>query len=182
MSREMDHTKTLVFMALMIALSMVGTYMIRFPVVATQGYIHIGDSVLILAILVLGWKKGAAAGGIGEALSDLLAGYAAFAPITLVVKILMGMVIGLAFEIYFKNKEEHSRIRRLFLPAVVYLCAGAVMLVGYYLAEAVMYGSFVVPVAEVPMNVIQFVGGSVIAFAAATLLYKSPVKRRFYYS
>ena len=181
MSDQKNSTKTLVFMALMMALAMVGTYIIRIPVPATQGYIHLGDSVLILAVAALGWKKGAVAGGVGEALADLLAGYAAFAPMTLIVKILTGIVVGMAFGSFIKRRESKNNFLKYGGPSVIYVLGGVVMVSGYYLAETAMYGSWVVPLVEIPANIIQFAGGSVIAGACIAILYKTPVKRYFYY-
>lgn len=181
MSDQRSSTKTLVFMALMMALAMVGTYIIRIPVPATQGYIHLGDSVLILAVAALGWKRGAVSGGVGEALADLLAGYAAFAPVTLVVKILTGIVVGMALGSFAKHRGSRNAFLKFGVPCGIYVLSGAVMVLGYYLAETVMYGSWVVPLVEIPANIIQFAGDSIIAGACIAIFYKTPVKRYFYY-
>lgn len=177
-----NNTKKITLTALIIALTILGTMLIRIPVPATQGYIHLGDSMLILSVITLGWKKGAIAGGLGQALADLLSGYAMFAPITLVVKILMGLLIGLAIEYYLKNVNEDSHVKKYFSAGILYVLSGFVMVGGYYIAETFMYGSLIIPLAEVPANIIQFFGGSVIAMALVAALNKTPAKRYFTYS
>ena len=56
-------TFRLVLTALMMCLIMVAILFIRVPIPFTQGYVHLGDAMIFLAVLVLGWKYGAVAGG-----------------------------------------------------------------------------------------------------------------------
>ena len=93
--------------AMMMAIIMVLTYAVRVPAVATRGYVHLGDSAIFLAVLLLGWRYGAVAAAFGSALSDLLGGYAYFAPLTFVVKAIMAAVLGLFMEKAF-NKERSA--------------------------------------------------------------------------
>lgn len=186
MNKELNQTRSLVLMALMVALTMVGTYIIRIPVPATQGYIHMGDAFLFLSVILLGGKRGAVSGALGETLADLLAGYAAFAPITFVVKCLMGLVIGYAVRLYQlhgrKEKEEKGKQKSIFCLSafLALLCAGGVMILGYYLGESLMYGSWVTPLVEIPMNILQFAVGVILGTAAGKLLGNSPVGRYYY--
>lgn len=52
------------------------------------------------------------------------------------------------------------------------MSAGACMVIGYYLAETLIYGNPVSPVFSVPMNLIQFIAGIVITTAVAPALVK----------
>ena len=83
----MKHQKLyrLVLAALFAALTFVATNIIRVPIPATDGYINLGDCVVLLGAFLLGPVYGAAAGGIGSALADILSGYAVFAPGTFVI-------------------------------------------------------------------------------------------------
>ena len=54
--------------------------------------------MIFFGVLLLGWKWGAVASGFGSALADLLLGYAQYAPITLVVKYLMAVAMGIFIE------------------------------------------------------------------------------------
>ena len=48
-----DKTGRLVLTALMACLVLLATYMIRIPSPFTQGYIHLGDTMIFLSVLVL---------------------------------------------------------------------------------------------------------------------------------
>jgi uncharacterized membrane protein len=93
----MTSIRKLVISGLMIALVFIGTFSIRIPVPFTQGYIHAGDSMIFLSAILFGWKTGALAGGIGSALADAM-GYPHWIIPTLIIKALMGAIIGLLCE------------------------------------------------------------------------------------
>lgn len=173
-----EKVKTLTYMAVMMALAMVATISVRIPVPATQGYVHFGDTVLILSVLVLGKKKGAVAGALGQALADILGGYVIFAPVTFVAKLLMGLLVGMAVESIIKYKSEKNSGK--IVLAVFFAVLSCVAMVGsYYLAESMMYGSFIVPLAEIPANIIQFSAGAILATAVGGMLVKTPAKALF---
>ena len=108
-------------------------------------YIHLGDGLILLGVMLLG-PLGIPAAAIGSMLADLLV-YPVYAPVTLVVKGLMAMV---AWLIYRKGN-----VRRMVLACVA---AEAVMVLGYF-----AYEWFAVPefaVADIPGNLIQGVAGA----------------------
>lgn len=82
-----NRTKKIVFSALMAALTTAATMVIHIPS-AFSGYIHLGDGMVLLSGMLLGPMAGAAAGGIGSMMADLLSGYAFYAPATLIIKAL----------------------------------------------------------------------------------------------
>ncbi len=174
-----NKTYALVMAAVMTAAILVMTFFPKVPVPATRGYVHLGDCMIFFAVLVLGWKRGAAAAGLGSALADLLGGYAYYAPATLVIKALMAAVVGLFIQKALS--KERTRARLMLLETVGMALGGLVMVVGYYLVECVMYGNFVLPLAAVPMNIVQFVVGIIIAGALANALYRTPARRVFAY-
>ena len=61
--------RKIIFAALMAALTTVATMIIRIPT-PTQGYIHLGDGMVLLCGALLGPGLGALAAGIGSMLSD----------------------------------------------------------------------------------------------------------------
>lgn len=52
---------------------------------------------------------------------------------------------------------------------------------GYYLAEGVIYGNFVVPVLSIPWNVGQFIVGLGVASIVSSALIKTPARKFFTY-
>ena len=88
---------------------------------------------------------GMIAGGIGMGLFDLLSGWTLWAPFTLVIVGCMGFVVGAITE---KRKSMGFIVLAL-------IAACAIKIVGYYFAEVVIYGNWVVPFTSIPGNLIQ---------------------------
>ena len=61
-----EKTNKLVLTALMVCLVLLATYIIKIPSPFTQGYVHLGDTMIFLSVLLLGKKGGAAAAGLGS--------------------------------------------------------------------------------------------------------------------
>lgn len=98
-------TKEICLRGLMIALVTVSTMVLQIPVSATNGYIHLGDSMILLISVFFGWRYGMVAGGVGAALADLLSGYAHWAPFTLIIKGVMGLLVGKIA--HYTPQEKH---------------------------------------------------------------------------
>ena len=88
--RDMKIRK-MVLAALMAALTYVATMVVQIPS-PMQGYVNLGDCCVLLSGWILGPWWGGAAAGIGSMLTDLLNGYAHYAPGTLVIKALDAIV------------------------------------------------------------------------------------------
>ena len=117
-----------------------------------SGYIHLGDGLILLGVMLLG-PLSIPAAAIGSMLADLLV-YPVYAPVTLVVKGLMALV---AWLIYRKGN-----VRRMVLACVA---AEAVMVLGYF-----AYEWFAVPefaVADIPGNLIQGVAGAALGIVVS---------------
>lgn len=175
-----DKTNKIVMTGLMMCLVTVSTMFIKMPVIATQGYVHLGDSMIFLSILILGRKNGTIAAGVGSAMGDILGGYAFWAPWTLIIKSLMAFIMGT----FIDSAEKRGKLQAgsggiSFIEIIGMILAGIEMTVGYYLVETVMYGSLIVPIASIPWNVGQFVLGVVVASAIAAALLKTPAKKFF---
>lgn len=177
MNRQNNLTN-MILTALMMCLVMVGTMFIRIPTPLTQGYVHLGDSMIFLAVLILGKKNGSMAAGIGSALADILGGYAFFAPWTLIVKFMMAFVMGLFIEKIHGRKNEHE-FKLTVIDVIGMALGGAVMAFGYFVVEAVMYGNAAVAAMEVPVNIGQFIVGMIIACLLTAALYKTPARKYF---
>lgn len=162
--------KKLVYISLMTALITVGTMVIQIPMPATKGYINIGDSFIFLSATILGPFAGFISGGIGSALSDLLAGYAVWAPWTFVIKGFEGFIVG------FLMKRTDNIILRI----VIFSIASIWMVLGYYLAGSLMFG-FKASLGDVPGNIAQGISsiiiGSILVTALLGIKYFKDLKR-----
>lgn len=118
---------------------------IRLPFAPNGGLIHLGNVPLFVAAILFGKRTGMIAGGVGMALFDLFSGWTLWAPFTLIIVGCMGLVVGAVTE---KRKSFP-----FYLLALVLACA--IKIGGYYLAEAVIYGNWVVPLTSIPGNLIQ---------------------------
>ena len=137
-------TKKIVFGALFIALVYLCTAFvnIRLPIAANGGLVHLGNVPLFIIALVFGKKYGALAGGVGMALFDITGGWLLWAPFTLAV---VAFVVGAVTE---KRKGLAAAIPELAL-------ACAIKILGYYIAEGIIYGNWIAPLASVPGNLVQ---------------------------
>ena len=158
-------TNRLVFASLMACLVLLGTILFRIPIPMTQGYVHLGDAMIYIAVLLLGKKQGAAAAALGSSLGDILGGFAFWAPWTFIIKFAMAYIAGSLI-------EKTSKI-------VSMTAGGLVMCAGYLVAERVMYGSWALAAVGIPWNVGQFAVGIAVSLAAQPLLshIPSPKKR-----
>ena len=149
---KFSRIQDLTILGLLIALVAVSTMVIKIPTIATQGYIHLGDSMIFLAAIMFGKKRGAIAGGLGSAMADLLLGYTHWILPTLIIKTLMGYGVGVIAD------QESSNLINL-RNSIALLFGASWMVLGYFIAGGIMKGSFLVAAASVPANLIQgFVG------------------------
>lgn len=256
------NVKRLTYGGLMTALVFATTAIIpQLPIPFTEGYIHTGDSMIFVTSILLGWRYGLFAGGVGSAMADLFLGYAHWTVPTLIIKGIMGAVVGLmaheiknrklkAFRnilgytigigwiglaIYFKvilsnisNNLQSSElaiflieklelngskqlqtlidsvqlslmIAIIIIPLFIIVLsivlrkrdkelfsmnslmgmtiAGLWMVVGYYVAGGILKGNMIIPIFSVPANIIQFIGGAIIAFPIILALKKAKVTK-----
>ncbi len=154
------NVKELALLALFMALVAVATMIVRVPIPQTNGYMNLGDSMVLLSGIFFGPALGFMAGGIGSALADIFGGYYQWAPWTLFIKGLEAMLMGFSI--------KYLKINTTKITLAIILCfivSTAWMVLGYYVTEVFMYDQKAA-LAEVPANLLQ-AGGSVIL---ATLL------------
>ena len=147
----------LVLVALFIALVALATMVINVPMIATQGFINVGDVVIFLSAVLMGPRVGIVAGGLGSVLADLLLGYAHWAPWTLVIKAIEGLIAALlGHSIYRREQRVNGRVIGGLILAALW------MVLGYYVAGGIMVG-FKTALASVPGNLLQGLGSVVLA-------------------
>ncbi len=149
------------FTALTVVVALM-TLFVRIPL-PSRGYFNFGDVAVVFSGLVLGslaknrrFLWGAAAGGIGSALADIIGGFGMFAPITLVAKGAEGGLCALA-----AGKPRAARWTFLVM-------GGVAMVASYFIAETLMPNiGLQGAVSEIIPNLIQAGGG----IAGGTLTY-----------
>lgn len=149
-------TRKIVYTSLFAAIIFVATYIIQVPT-PTNGYVNIGDAAIILAGLALGPLFGAISAGIGSCLSDIIGGYASYAPATFVIKFIMGAVCGAVL-------SKNSKIGGLVIAAVI---SEIIMVLGYFLYEGAVLGLGIGAAVGIPSNCVQGLVSAVIAVILA---------------
>lgn len=154
--------------AIFIALTYVFTSInIKLPFIAENGgLVHLGNVPLFLGAIIFGKKVGAIAGGVGMGLFDLLSGWTAWAPFTLIIVALMGYAVGAITE---KHKGFVWDALAIFVACVI-------KIVGYYIAEGIIYGNWIAPVSSIPGNLVQIGVAAIIVLAVVEQLRKVAMK------
>jgi uncharacterized membrane protein len=147
-------TEQIVFGGLFVAIVFVATYFIQIPTTGISGgLIHLGNIAMFSIALKYGRKYGALSGGIGMMLFDLFSAWFVWAPATLVVRGVMGYVIGLVAQ----NKNGQGT--NIWKNIVAILLGSVVMLTGYFFFESVILGVGWAALAGIPGNLVQLAIG-----------------------
>lgn len=158
-------TRTIITAALLAALTTVATMIIKIPT-PTQGYIHLGDGMVLLCGILLGPGLGAVAAGIGSMLADLFGGYMAWVPGTFAIKALTALVGGWLYHHMVGREKLHTPVR----VALCGIPAECVMVAGYFVYEVGMQAvagsavgvAAVAVLAGVPFNIVQGLAGVIV--------------------
>mgnify|MGYP000103785845 CR=1 FL=1 len=126
--------------ALLAALCYVGAGYLKIdiPVGTEKTMFHLGNVFCVLAALLLGGMWGGLAGAVGMTLSDLMTGYVTSAPKTFLLKLCIGLIVGLVAHKVFKIAKEGFPAKRLPVAVVVSCIAGMAFnvvadpIVGYF--------------------------------------------------
>lgn len=154
--------RKMVFTALMMAFVCVGTMFIQIPISATNGYLNMGDGIIYFAAVLLGPVGGFLAGGIGSAMADVLNSYSHWALFTLIIKGSQGFMVG------YLVKLSSGKIKQGFSMSL----GALIMVVGYFLAGALLKGSFLVSLQSVPANIIQGIFGVILGMALVSVMHR----------
>lgn len=162
-------SKTIAVYALMTALVAVATFSIKIPTVSTEGYLNLGDMIVLFCGVVFGPLVGTVAGGVGSALADLLAGYAHWILPTFLIKGAEGAIAGALYLLLRK-----TRLNRFLSAGIVSVLSAIWMVAGYFFASWIMKGSAAVAWTGVLGNFAQ--GGVGVAGALFLLFGTSKIK------
>ncbi len=159
-------TSRMIKISILAALTFVLTRFTAIPIPGTQGYIHLGDTVIYITAVIFGSIPAALVGAIGGALSD--ATYSAIWIIpTLIIKGIMGFVCG-----KLSNHQKWTCIRNI----VSMIIAGVIMSILYSVANGFLYKNWITAFASTPFDIIQFVSGTIVSNILLALLSKSNLK------
>ena len=163
-----ESVRMLVLTALFTALGYVATRLLIVPS-PTGGYMNLGDAVVLLGAYLLGPVYGAIAGGLGPALADLLSGYPAWVPGTLVIKGVMALVAALMYE--KMGRTATSRIAGGVVSEII-------MVLGYFGYASLLLGKGLAAAASIPGNIFQGVVGLVVGVLLVTVLERAKVTEK----
>lgn len=156
-------TMTGVFAAM---ITIMTAYICHIPYGANGGYIHFGDALIYVAAVFLPRPYAMAAAAIGGGMADLLTA-PLWAPATIIIK----MIITLPFT---------SREGRILCPRniIAPFLAALLSATGYYLAQGILFGSFISVIASFAGSAVQSGGSAIIFLALAVALDKAHMKSR----
>lgn len=172
--------KKMVMAALFAALCYIGFayFKIDIPVGAEKTAFHLGNVFCVLAALLLGGFWGGMAGAVGMTIADLTSGYVTSAPKTFLLKLCIGLIVGLvAHKGFHLNRLDQPR--KVPMPVAVVLSCAAGMafnvvadpVVGYF------YKMYVLGVPQqaadiwAKMGAVTTAVNAVVAVIAATVFY-----------
>lgn len=142
-------------------------YICHIPYGANGGYVHFGDTLIYIAAVFLPKPYALAAAAIGGGMADLLTA-PMWAPATVAIK----MLIVLPFT---------SKSRKVLVPQnmIAPVIAAVISAGGYYLAEGILFGTFVAPLASLAGSAIQSGGSALLFWVAAPALEKMNLKMNY---
>lgn len=164
-------TLKLVMTALMAAMTCIATMIITIPS-PMNGYIHLGDGLVLLSGILLGPIYGGAAAGIGSMFSDLLLGYPHYSLPTLIIKAFAAVAGGIIF-----NLCCHKKILNKFytVPLILAGIAGGIIVtVGYFFVASLLFGEGVAALSSVPGNLLQNLFGIIVSCVLMPVLSHVP--------
>ncbi|MCY6483215.1 ECF transporter S component [Clostridium aestuarii] len=175
---RMSSTKinSIVQVGLMASIICVATFIVHIP--SFMGVVHLGDSMIFLAAVLLGRKKSAMASAIGMSLFDVLSGYVYWAPFTFIIKGLMAFI---AASIVYRKKYEGENVWNNLLAFSI---AGIFMIIAYYFSGAVLARfvfaktatlnqAFILALKDVPGNISQALAGIIIGVPLSLTVKKA---------
>lgn len=154
-------------MAAMFAALVTGlTFFPKIPIPG-GGYVHLGDAMIYLAATFLPLPYAMAAAAIGGGLADILSGFSAYAPFTIVAK----AVLTIAFS--YKNDKILTKRNKL-AP----LCGIVTTPLIYFFADAFLASSFAAAAPGIIWNLAQAAASLIVFYIIAAAFDKMKLKSK----
>ncbi|MBQ7595293.1 MAG: ECF transporter S component [Clostridia bacterium] len=154
-------TVTGLFSAMIFALTMF------VKVTVPSGYVHLGDAMIYICAVLLGSPWALIAGALGEGLADVAGGFAAYAPATVIIKIIIAFLFSLT-----KNDKKLLTVK----SGVMTVPAAIVTVGGYFFADMLIDKTYAF--VDIPGNIVQGVGSAAIFIVIAAALDKAGIIKR----
>lgn len=160
----------LVIAAMFASLVCVATMVIKIPT-PTNGYVNLGDCIVLLSGWLLGPVYGIAAAAVGSMLADLFSGYPAYAAATFVIKGVVALIAWLIF-----GRKGKGAV----LAVISAVLAEVFMALAYFLFEWLLMGQGLAAAVGIPANLVQGLVGAVLALLLLKLFTGSKALSDFF--
>lgn len=177
--RKQASTRTMTMAAMFAALCYIGFtfFKIDIAVGTEKTAFHLGNVFCVLAALFIGGFWGGMAGAVGMTIADLTTAYVTSAPKTFLLKLCIGLIVGLVAHKVFKITDEKHSKRYTTVATVLSCVAGMAFnviadpLVGYFYKMYILGVPQKVADAWAKMGAATTLVNAVIAVISATILY-----------
>jgi uncharacterized membrane protein len=145
--------KQLTLASLLSVVVLVFTYIgVQFPLFgAAGGYTHLGTLAMFIIAAKYGKHYGFIAAAIGMTLFDITGGWFAWAPATFIIRLAAGYIFGLLSQSSLGQGKSFKN------NLVALLAGGVIIIVGYYVFEALFITDFISATASIIGNILQIV-------------------------
>lgn len=143
-------------------------FICHIPAGPNGGYIHFGDSLIYIAAVILPTPYALMAAAVGGGLADLLTA-PMWAPATIIIKMLI--------TIPFSNKSAKIVTwRNVIATVIAFIISG----IGYFFAEAIIFGTEVAFLTSVSGSAVQSGGSAILFVILGIALDKMGFKKRIF--
>ncbi|MGN1182857.1 MAG: ECF transporter S component [Faecalibacillus sp.] len=173
-----NKTLKIAVIGLMAALAYVSfTFLqIKIPTPGGTTSFHLGNTFVVLAALLIGGVPGGIAGAIGMGIGDLLDPvYVTYAPKTIILKLMIGVVTGLVAHKIFKIKNLDGK--KLYFAVVISAIAGLVFnvvgepLFGYFYNSVILGAPEKAALTLAGWNAITTTTNAILSVIISSILY-----------
>lgn len=138
-----NKTTLLSMHSLAIAIQVIVTTILSISLPQGAGYLNLGDAIIFFISGSLGPISGFLVGCIGGLLSDITLGFINYAPFTMIIKGIEGLICGL----FYKKMPQKCRFLSF------YICG--IMMGMLYIIPDLIFFNFATSIYNLPLNMIQ---------------------------
>ncbi len=153
-----------VFAALTMILTMIN---ITLPISTKGCLVHLGVVMVLVSAYLLPASWAGVSVGLGMGLYDLLGGWVLWAPFTFIIRFVQTFIIA---KLFFA--EDSST----FVKTLAVILEIAVAVAGYYIAEVILYGNWIVPLASMPAEFVLNLVGIIVGLIITGFIKRIGVK------